>query len=228
MEKNIEGSINLSIVHAGNEGNQEDVKSMLLSGNRIVKPKPNVELLFVDEFENYADFQKQAKIIFLNRVSEFMPWDVLEDKIWVDIKDRITPYLHRHKIPTYPIKSRNLFELLDWLTPYHEILGARASGMFADSSRLSVRLMITVLFIQTDLKLSQEATFKEWSQNKYYQYFSGIENFEFGRSPCHFSQLDYFTDLVSPKLLYDITWHIYGYAYEIIHGWPPWDSIAQE
>lgn len=168
-----------------------------------------------------VDYKKDVLI----KITKQMPWQEIDILVWQYIKDHTTPYLQRHNIPSTSIETRDLYKLLDLFTSEDELLEINNSGIAADRNRLTVRLMMSLLFLEFEYHKSIQETFQEWSQNMYYQQFSGIESFEIGRQACHPIQLNKFMSLLLPAVLTELKTLMSLYSIEIMNEWCEWDPI---
>ncbi len=88
--------------------------------------------------------------------------------------------------------------------PWGEIEVGFAS-LYAKSGRPAkpVRLMVALLMLKQMFDLSDEQVVDRWRQNPYYQYFSGMRQFQWGL-PCDPSDLVYFRKRIGPGGAEDI------------------------
>ena len=61
-----------------------------------------------------------------------------------------------------------------------------------------IRLMVSLLMLKHIRNLSDESVVEQWSENAYYQYFSGEQVFACG-SPCEASELVHFRNRIGPE-----------------------------
>ena len=61
-----------------------------------------------------------------------------------------------------------------------------------------IRLMVSLLMLKHIRNLSDESVVEQWSENAYYQYFSGEQVFACG-SPCEASELVHFRNRIEPE-----------------------------
>jgi len=77
----------------------------------------------------------------------------------------------------------------DLFGPHVQIAGAGVSA--AGRSRLPIRLMLSLLYLKHAFDLSDEEVVARWSENVYWQHFSGMTYFE-PRLPCDATQIGRF------------------------------------
>jgi IS5 family transposase len=111
-----------------------------------------------------------------------LPWDAIEA--------RITPLLSRKNRPGYSRK------LLDLFGSHQQLVAAGPSA--AGRKRLSVRLMVSLLYLKYTYNESDEGLCQRWSQDVYFQFFSGLEYFE-PRPPCDPTQIGRFRKLLGEE-----------------------------
>ena len=104
-----------------------------------------------------------------------MPWDRIERELM--------PLLaHKNR----PGVARQVFSLFG---PSVQIAGSGISN--AGRPRLPIRLMVALLYLKHAYNESDESLVERWSQDVYFQYFSGMEYFE-PRFPCDATQIGRF------------------------------------
>jgi IS5 family transposase len=104
-----------------------------------------------------------------------MPWDRIEREL--------APFFaHRNRGGT-------TFEVASLFGPTVQVAGAGVSN--AGRPRLPIRLMVALLYLKHAYNESDESLVERWSQDVYFQYFSGLEYFE-ARVPCDPSQIGRF------------------------------------
>lgn len=111
-----------------------------------------------------------------------LPWDAIEA--------RITPLLRHKNRPGYSRK------LLDLFGSHQQLVAAGASA--AGRKRLPVRLMVSLLYLKHTYNESDEGLCQRWSQDVYFQFFSGLEYFE-PRPPCDPTQIGRFRQLLGEE-----------------------------
>ena len=77
----------------------------------------------------------------------------------------------------------------DLLGEYEVQFGGGVSA--AGRPRLSIRLMASLVYLKNSFNLSDEEVVQRWSENVYWQYFSGLEYYE-PRLPCDATQIGRF------------------------------------
>jgi IS5 family transposase len=77
----------------------------------------------------------------------------------------------------------------DLLGEYEVEFGGGVSA--AGRPRLSIRLMASLVYLKNSFNLSDEEVVQRWSENVYWQYFSGLEYYE-PRLPCDATQIGRF------------------------------------
>ena len=102
---------------------------------------------------------------------------------WQRIEQALAPkFAHQDR----PAKQRSSADLLG----EHEVeFGGGVSN--AGRPRLGVRLMASLLYLKNSFNLSDEELVQRWSENVYFQFFSGLEYFE-PRLPCDATQIGRF------------------------------------
>jgi len=104
-----------------------------------------------------------------------MPWDRIEGQL--------SPLLaHRNRLGV----SKDVVSLFG---PTVQIAGSGVSN--AGRPRLPIRLMVALLYLKHAYNESDESLVERWSQDVYFQYFSGMEYFE-PRVPCDATQIGRF------------------------------------
>jgi IS5 family transposase len=97
------------------------------------------------------------------------------------------------------------------LNPNHEMVGLakrldwgdlerRFSGLYAESGRPSVpiRVMVSLVLLQRLKNVSDEEVVKQWVQNPYWQFFSGMTTFQW-TIPCDPTELGKFRKRIGPE-----------------------------
>lgn len=81
-----------------------------------------------------------------------------------------------------------------------DALEAELAGFYATSGRPSIpiRVMAAMLLLQRMFSLSDERLVEEWTQNPYWQHFSGMERFQW-KVPCVPSELVKFRQRIGPE-----------------------------
>ena len=79
-------------------------------------------------------------------------------------------------------------------------LEARFAGLYATSGRPSIpiRVMVSLLLLQRMKDLSDEELVKQWVQNPYWQFFSGMTAFQW-KLPCDPTELGKFRHRIGPE-----------------------------
>lgn len=95
---------------------------------------------------------------------------------------------HRH--PLYILANQ-----IDW-----NLFEERFAGLYSDEGRPAkpIRLMVALLMLKHIRNLSDEAVVEQWSENAYYQYFSGEKMFANG-VPCEASELVHFRNRIGEE-----------------------------
>ena len=57
----------------------------------------------------------------IDKLTMYTAWELLEKLVWLLIQDSMTSYMQRHKLPTTLIEKRDLYGLLELLTPEDEL-----------------------------------------------------------------------------------------------------------
>ena len=104
-----------------------------------------------------------------------MPWDRIEEQL--------SPFLAHKNRPGISKEVASLFGLSV------QIAGGGVSN--AGRPRLPIRLMVALLYLKHAYNESDESLVERWSQDVYFQYFSGMEYFE-PRFPCDATQIGRF------------------------------------
>ncbi len=88
-------------------------------------------------------------------------------------------------------------ESCDWAWYEREL-----SRFYTDSGRPAkpVRLMISLLWLKKFSGKSDEELMEHWRQNPYWQYFSGMDVFQW-KAPCVPSELSHFRKRIGPDML---------------------------
>ena len=102
---------------------------------------------------------------------------------WERIEQALAPkFAHQQRAPRQASSADLLGE--------HEIeFGGGISN--AGRPRLAIRLMASLLYLKNSFDLSDEELVQRWSENLYWQFFSGMEYFE-PRLPCDATQIGRF------------------------------------
>ena len=102
---------------------------------------------------------------------------------WDRIKQALAPkFAHQDR----PAKQAIVGDLLG----EHELeFGGGVSN--AGRPRLSIRLMVSLLYLKNSFNLSDEELVQRWSENVVWQFFSGMEYYE-PRLPCDATQIGRF------------------------------------
>jgi transposase, IS5 family len=102
---------------------------------------------------------------------------------WADIEAALAPALaHKDRSGT-SIEGSDLFGTTS------ELVGAGVSAR--GRPRLPVRLMVSLLYLKHAFNESDESLVERWSENVYWQFFSGMTHFE-PRLPCDATQIGRF------------------------------------
>jgi IS5 family transposase len=114
------------------------------------------------------------------------------------------------KLPSEPQQSVFAPPLELMLNPNHELvtlakrlpwdrLEARFARLYATSGRPSIpiRVMVSLLLLQRMKDLSDEEIVKQWVQNPYWQFFSGMASFQWS-IPCDPTELGKFRKRIGP------------------------------
>jgi len=116
------------------------------------------------------------------------PLSVLASRMpWTSLEAALAPRLAHRDRPG------RRFELEDLLGPTLQVAGAGVSP--AGRPRLPMRLMISLLYLKHAFDLSDEALVARWSENVYFQHFSGQDYFE-PRLPCDPTQIGRFRKVI--------------------------------
>lgn len=102
---------------------------------------------------------------------------------WDDIETALKPSLARQA------REGRVSVVTDLLGTHDVIIGAGISP--AGRPRLNTRLMVSLLYLKHAFNFSDEALVQEWSENIYWQHFSGMRHFE-PRLPCDATQVGRF------------------------------------
>ena len=104
-----------------------------------------------------------------------LPWDRLEAAL-------APKFVHQDRPAMQATGS-------DLLGEYEVQFGGGVSA--AGRPRLSIRLMASLVYLKNSFNLSDEEVVQRWSENVYWQYFSGLEYYE-PRLPCDATQIGRF------------------------------------
>lgn len=102
---------------------------------------------------------------------------------WVEIEAALAPVLAHKDRAGRAIEGADLFG------PTLAVAGAGVSN--AGRPRLPIRLMVSLLYLKHAYNESDESVVERWSENVYFQHFSGMAYFE-PRLPCDATQLGRF------------------------------------
>ncbi|WP_310611429.1 IS5 family transposase [Limnohabitans sp.] len=102
---------------------------------------------------------------------------------WDDIEAALKPSLARQA------REGRVSVVRDLLGTHDVIISAGVSA--AGRPRLNTRLMVSLLYLKHAFNFSDEALVQEWSENIYWQHFSGMRHFE-PRLPCDATQVGRF------------------------------------
>jgi len=102
---------------------------------------------------------------------------------WADIEAALAPVLAHKDRAGHHIEHSDLFG------PTLQPVAAGVSN--AGRPRLPVRLMVSLLYLKHAFNESDESLVERWSENVYWQFFSGMTHFE-PRLPCDATQLGRF------------------------------------
>src|SRR5450830_785479 len=102
---------------------------------------------------------------------------------WAQIEAALAPAFARKIRQGHAVAGNDLFGTT------LEIAGAGTSA--AGRPRLSIRLMVALLYLKHAFNLSDEELVARWSENVVWQFFSGMEYFEH-RLPCDATQIGRF------------------------------------
>jgi transposase, IS5 family len=106
---------------------------------------------------------------------------------WAEIEAALAP-VFQHKD-----RSGKLQEGADMFGPTAELVGAGVSAR--GRRRLPIRLMVSLLYLKHAFNLSDEELVERWSENVYWQLFSGMEYFQ-PKLPCDATQIGRFRRLL--------------------------------
>lgn len=102
---------------------------------------------------------------------------------WAQIEASLTPFFARRDRQGRSIEGADLFG------PTLALAGAGVSN--AGRPRLPIRLMVSLLYLKHAFNESDELLVERWSENVYWQHFSGMEYFE-PKLPCDPTQIGRF------------------------------------
>ena len=102
---------------------------------------------------------------------------------WQPIEQALAPKFAHQDQPAKQLSSADL------LGQREVQFGGGVSN--AGRPRLSIRLMASLLYLKNSFNLSDEELVQRWSENVYFQFFSGLEYFE-PRLPCDATQIGRF------------------------------------
>ena len=106
---------------------------------------------------------------------------------WRDIEAALAP-VFEHKD-----RSGKVVDGADLFGPTAELVGVGVSAR--GRRRLPIRLMVALLYLKHAFNLSDEELVERWSENVYWQFFSGMDYFE-PRLPCDATQIGRFRRLL--------------------------------
>jgi IS5 family transposase len=117
-------------------------------------------------------------------IDKTQPLAVLASRLpWQEIEDALRPLLARKA------RAGTLVHSEDLLGTHTVTTGGGISA--AGRRRLDVRLMASLLYLKHAFNSSDEGVVEQWSQNIYWQHFSGMTYFE-PRPPCDATQIGRF------------------------------------
>ncbi|MDE2150229.1 MAG: IS5 family transposase [Gammaproteobacteria bacterium] len=106
---------------------------------------------------------------------------------WAQLEAALAPCFARQDRPGERVEVEDLFGA------HAQVAGAGVAA--AGQPRLSLRLMLSLLYLKHAFDLSDEALVARWSENVVWQYFSGLEYYE-PRLPCDATQLGRFRSAI--------------------------------
>ena len=116
------------------------------------------------------------------------PLTVLASRMpWANLEAALAPCFARRDRPERTAAADDLFG------SGLQIAGGGVSA--AGRPRLPMRLMVSLLYLKHAYDLSDEALVARWSENVYFQHFSGQDYFE-PRLPCDATQIGRFRNLI--------------------------------
>lgn len=138
--------------------------------------------------ESLRDCAQQQSDFFATPISLMIkpthPLVILASHLaWDEIETALKPSLARQA------REGRVSVVSDLLGTHDVILSAGVSP--AGRPRLNTRLMVSLLYLKHAFNFSDEALVQEWSENIYWQHFSGMRHFE-PRLPCDATQVGRF------------------------------------
>ncbi len=115
-------------------------------------------------------------------LSTHMPWQEIEASLAGVIARKV--------------KAGRKVEDIDLFGPVVKVSGGGVSN--AGRPRLPMRLMVSLLYLKHTYNLSDEELVVAWSENVYYQFFSGREYYE-PKAPCDFTLISKFRKLIGEE-----------------------------
>ena len=94
------------------------------------------------------------------------------------------------------VKAGKKVEDIDLFGPVVKVSGGGVLN--AGRPRLPMRLMVSLLYLKHTYNLSDEELVVAWSENVYYQFFSGSEYYE-PKAPCDFTLISKFRKLIGEE-----------------------------
>ena len=109
---------------------------------------------------------------------------------WAQIEQVLKPYFARKTLPQGQVLTHDL------LGEHPVEFGGGISS--AGRPRLPIRLMASLLYLKHAFNLSDEELVQRWSENVFWQFFSGMDYFE-PRLPCDATQLGRFRSAIGEE-----------------------------
>jgi transposase, IS5 family len=136
----------------------------------------------------------QTKDFFRGRLDQMIdlrhPLAVLSTHMpWQEIEASLAGVIARK------VKAGRKVEDIDLFGPVVKVSGGVSN---AGRPRLPMRLMVSLLYLKHTYNLSDEELVAAWSENVYYQFFSGREYYE-PKAPCDFTLISKFRKLIGEE-----------------------------
>ena len=140
-------------------------------------PASQTEDFFRGRLDQMIDLRHPLAVL-----STHMPWQEIEASLAGVIARKV--------------KAGRKVEDIDLFGPVVKVSGGVVSN--AGRPRLPMRLMVSLLYLKHTYNLSDEELVVAWSENVYYQFFSGREYYE-PKAPCDFTLISKFRKLIGEE-----------------------------
>ena len=140
-------------------------------------PASQTEDFFRGRLDQMIDLRHPLAVL-----STHMPWQEIEASLAGVIARKV--------------KAGKKVEDIDLFGPVVKVSGGGVSN--AGRPRLPMRLMVSLLYLKHTYNLSDEELVVAWSENVYYQFFSGREYYE-PKAPCDFTLVSKFRGLIGEE-----------------------------